>query len=68
VVGNRTSVGLDVHTRSVVACGLDAQTRELFEQRLTPGPGRGGRVDRGASGHRSGVHGDGRGHRFTLPT
>lgn len=32
----RTSVGLDVHARSVVACGLDAQTGELFERRLTP--------------------------------
>ena len=33
---NRTSVGLDVHARSVVACGLDAQTGELFERRLCP--------------------------------
>src|SRR3954447_26011247 len=32
----RTSVGLDVHARSVVACGLDGQTGELFERRLTP--------------------------------
>jgi transposase len=37
VVGNRTSVGLDVHARSVVACGLDGQMGELFERRLTPG-------------------------------
>ena len=29
-------VGLDVHARSVVACGLDGQTGELFERRLTP--------------------------------
>jgi transposase len=36
VVGNRTSVGLDVHARSVVACGLDGQTGRLFERRLTP--------------------------------
>jgi transposase len=36
VVGNRTSVGLDVHARSVVACGLDGQTGVLFERRLTP--------------------------------
>ena len=35
----RTSVGLDVHARSVVACGLDGQTGELFERRLTPAPG-----------------------------
>lgn len=32
----RTSVGLDVHARSVVACGLDGTTGELFERRLTP--------------------------------
>jgi transposase len=32
---NRTSVGLDVHARSVVAW-LDGQTGELFERRLTP--------------------------------
>ncbi|WP_082980785.1 transposase, partial [Mycolicibacter heraklionensis] len=33
----RTSVGLDVHARSVVACGLDGDTGEVFERRLTPG-------------------------------
>jgi len=27
---------LDVHARSVVGCGLDGQTGELFERRLTP--------------------------------
>ncbi|MGV7796058.1 IS110 family transposase, partial [Mycobacterium kansasii] len=32
----RTSVGLDVHVRSVVGCGLDGETGELFERRLTP--------------------------------
>jgi len=32
----RTSVGLDVHARSVVACGLDRSTGEVFERRLTP--------------------------------
>lgn len=32
----RTSVGLDVHARSVVTCGLDGDTGELFERRLTP--------------------------------
>jgi transposase len=36
VLANRTSVGLDVHARSVVACGLDGQTGRLFERRLTP--------------------------------
>ena len=36
VVVQRTNVGLDVHARSVVACGLDRQTGEVFEQRLTP--------------------------------
>jgi transposase len=32
----RTSVGLDVHARSVVACALDGDTGEVFERRLTP--------------------------------
>jgi transposase len=32
----RTSVGLDVHARSVVACGLDGDTGEVFERRLSP--------------------------------
>src|SRR6201991_4924146 len=36
---NRTSVGLDVHARSVVACGLDGQTGRLVERRLTPDRG-----------------------------
>ena len=31
-----TSVGLDVHARSVVGCGLDGRTGQLFEQQLTP--------------------------------
>lgn len=30
----RTSVGLDVHARSVVGCGLDGDTGEVFERRL----------------------------------
>lgn len=33
---HRTSVGLDVHARSVVACGLDGETGELFERRMSP--------------------------------
>ena len=32
----RTSVGLDVHARSVVACALDGDTGEGFERRLPP--------------------------------
>ena len=32
----RTSIGLDVHARSVVACGLDRKSGELFERRLCP--------------------------------
>ncbi len=36
VRNQRTSIGLDVHARSVVACGLDGETGELFERRLTP--------------------------------
>ena len=39
MLANRTSVGLDVHARSVVACGLDGQTGRLFERRLTPDHG-----------------------------
>jgi transposase len=35
----RTSVGLDVHARSVIACGLDGDTGEVFERRLTPDHG-----------------------------
>jgi transposase len=35
----RTSVGLDVHARSVVACGLDGETGELSERRLMAEPG-----------------------------
>lgn len=35
----RTSVGLDVHARSVIACGLDGETGKLFERRLTPDHG-----------------------------
>lgn len=36
MVLERTSVGLDVHARSVVAVGLDSQTGEVFKQRLVP--------------------------------
>jgi len=36
VIGQRTSVGLDVHARSVVGCGLDMQTGEVLRTRLTP--------------------------------
>ena len=32
----RTSVGLDVHARSVVAAAIDTSTGELFRERLTP--------------------------------
>jgi transposase len=32
----RTSIGLDVHARSVVACGLDGDTGEVFKRRLCP--------------------------------
>ena len=35
----RTSVGLDVHARSVVACALDGDTGEVFQRRLTPNHG-----------------------------
>src|SRR3954452_13541422 len=39
VLRNRTSVGLDVHARSIVGCGLDGQTGQLFERRLCPAHG-----------------------------
>ena len=35
-VVQRTSVGLDVHARSVVASAVDGVTGELTERRLTP--------------------------------
>jgi transposase len=34
----RTSVGLDVHARSVVACGIDDDTGEMFRARLSSQP------------------------------
>jgi transposase len=36
VFSERTSVGLDVHARSVVAAAIDGVTGELFQTRLTP--------------------------------
>jgi hypothetical protein len=38
VSANATSVGLYVHRRSVVACGLDGRTGELFERRSAKRP------------------------------
>lgn len=35
----RMGVGLDVHARSVVACGIDGDTGELFRSRLSPDHG-----------------------------
>jgi len=32
----RTSVGLDVHARSVAAAAIDGETGEVFRARLTP--------------------------------
>jgi hypothetical protein len=37
VFTERTSVGLDVHARSVVAAAIDGDTGEVFRKRLTPG-------------------------------
>jgi transposase len=34
----RTSVGLDVHARSVVACAIDGVTGEVTQARLCPDP------------------------------
>jgi transposase len=36
VFNERTSVGLDVHARSIVAAAIDGVTGELFQARLTP--------------------------------
>jgi transposase len=36
VFTERTSAGLDVHARSVVATAIDTQTGELFKERLVP--------------------------------
>jgi transposase len=36
VISERTSVGLDVHARSVVATGLDSKTGEVFKKTLVP--------------------------------
>ena len=36
MIRQRTSVGLDVHARSVFGCGFDRETGEVFERRLTP--------------------------------
>jgi transposase len=36
VFSERTSVGLDVHARSVVACAIDTVTGELIRSRLAP--------------------------------
>ena len=35
----KPGVRLDVHARSIVGCGLDGRTGELFERRLTPDHG-----------------------------
>jgi transposase len=39
VFSERTSVGLDVHARSVVACAIDGVTGEVFRARLCPDHG-----------------------------
>jgi tetratricopeptide (TPR) repeat protein len=36
VFSERTSVGLDVHARSIVACGLDTVTGQVMRRRLVP--------------------------------
>ena len=36
VFTERTSVGLDVHARSIVGCGLDTVTGELSRRRVCP--------------------------------
>lgn len=39
MVGQRTSVGLDVHARSVVGCAMDGQTGEVHRRKMTPDHG-----------------------------
>lgn len=39
VLRQRTSVGLDVHARSVIGCGFDCETGAVVERRLCPDPG-----------------------------
>jgi transposase len=36
VIRQRTSIGLDVHARSVFGCALDGETGEVVERRMTP--------------------------------
>ncbi len=38
MIGERMSVGLDVHARSVVGAALDGVTGEVLQRRLTPDP------------------------------
>jgi transposase len=38
VLRQRTSVGLDVHARSVIGCGFDSETGAVVERRLCPDP------------------------------
>jgi hypothetical protein len=38
VLFERTSVGLDVHARSVAAAAIDGVTGELVQARLSPSP------------------------------
>jgi len=38
VFTERTSVGLDVHARSVAAAAIDGVTGEVFRARLVPAP------------------------------
>ena len=38
MIRNRTSVGLDVHARTVVACAIDDETGEIHHRRLSPDP------------------------------
>ena len=40
VLFERTSVGLDVHARSVAAAAIDGVTGELVQARLSPSPDR----------------------------
>jgi hypothetical protein len=53
----RTSVGLPVHARSVVAAAIDGQTGEIVRARLRPAPAEVLGCSRPAGAVRSGLRG-----------
>ncbi len=39
MIRNRTSIGLDVHARSVVGCAIDGESGEISRRTMTPDHG-----------------------------